>query len=237
MMTQAAGDGKSGFRSVKAAILKRIESGFWGPGAALPGEVALAGDFGVSRATVNRAMRELAEEGLIDRRRKAGSRVRPAPRREARFVIPVVRDEIAALGAEYRYALVGQYEAAAPAWLRARMGLAEGARVRHVRCLHSAGPAPFQFEDRWISIDALPEARWHSFGTAGPTEWLIAAVPFSEVEVSFLAVAAERETASALRVEEGEALFAAERTTWWQGTPITHVRLTFRPGYRMTTRY
>ena len=45
------------------------------PGSLLPGEIELAGQFGVSRVTARRALNELAREGLVDRKRRAGTRV------------------------------------------------------------------------------------------------------------------------------------------------------------------
>lgn len=227
----------SSYRDVKAEILGRITAGTWGPGALLPGEVELAESFGVARATVNRAMRELSEEGLIDRRRKAGTRVRTSPLRAARFEIPLVRAEIEATGAAYRYALLERETRAAPDWLRARLGVLPGAKVLHLMCLHSGGGVAYQLEDRWINLVALPEAARADFSTTGPNEWLVAAVPYSEVEISFLATAADGAVASYLGMEEGEPVFTVERTTWWEGQAITHVRLSFSRGHRMTTRY
>ena len=78
------------FREIKADILRRISHGDWGPNSLLPGEVELARMYGCARATVNRALRELAEEGIVERKRKAGTRVRPSPLRQARFEIPLV---------------------------------------------------------------------------------------------------------------------------------------------------
>lgn len=236
-MTDPNGAEKPGFRSLKSDLRGRIARGEWGHDGLMPGETELAAAYGCARMTVNRALRELAEEGLIDRRRRAGTRVLAAPRREARFTIPRVRDEIEGTGARYRYVLLAAVERAAPDRVRARMGLAEGARAMHLRCLHLAGMAPYQYEERWISLQALPEAAHANFRDCGPAEWLVATVPYSEVEASFLAIAADAETASAFGCAEGTALFAAERTTWWQGQAITHVRLCFAPGYRMTTRY
>lgn len=62
--------------------------------------------YGAARATVSRAMRELADDGIVERRRKTGTRVRLSPIRQARFGIPVVKTEIEEAGAAYRYALV-----------------------------------------------------------------------------------------------------------------------------------
>lgn len=225
------------YRDVKAAILQRITAGDWGPGVLLPGEVELAAEFGVARATLHRAMRELTDEGILERRRKAGTRVRPSPLRAARFEIPLVRAEIEATGAAYGYALLSRATGTVPDWLSVRLSLDAGAPVLHLTCLHRADGRPYQFEERWINLTALPRAEGTDFSAHSPNEWLIDAVPYSQVEISFLAAAATGPVAGALDLSEGEPVFTVERTTWWQGQAITHVRLTYGRGHRMTTRY
>lgn len=225
------------YREVKADILGRITQGIWPPGSLLPNEVELAGTYDCARATVNRAMRELADDGIIERRRKAGTRVRMAPVRQARFGIPLVKKEIEDQGARYRYALVRQERVAAPDWLRARLSLGDGASVLHVVCMHYADATPYQHEDRWINLAVLPDAEKVRFADSGPNEWLVGTVPFSSVEISFHVVEADAALAEHLSCAAGDALFQAERSTLWEGQAITFVRLTFRRGYRMTTQY
>ena len=225
------------FRAVQAEILHRITDGPWGPGTLLPTESDLAQEFGCARATINRALREIAALGLIDRRRKAGTRVRMAPVRQARFEIPLVRAEVEATGATYRYALVSRETLPAPDVLRARLNLTPGARVVHLTCMHYADGAPYQLEDRWINTTALPQAEQQDFTTQGPNEWLVAAVPFSDVEISFQATAATAAEVTHLGHAPGDPVFRVERTTWWQGEGITHVALSYRQGHRMTARY
>ena len=111
------------------------------------------------------------------------------------------------------------------------------AEVLHLVCMHYADGIPYQFEDRWISLEILPQAREADFSQSGPNEWLVAEIPFSDAEISFLAVPADETLAAHLGCRAGDALFQTERSTWWQGRAITFVRLCFRPGHRMTTRY
>lgn len=228
---------KATYRDVKSDILSKITKGHWRPGSLIPNEIELAETYGCARATVNRAMRELADDGLIERRRKAGTRVRASPIRQARFDIPIVRREIEDKGAVYRYALAARSVENAPDWLRARLQLSEGTRALHLICMHYADGDPYQHEDRWISLEALPQAEEADFSDIGPNEWLVATIPFSNAEISFSAALADAGLAEYLGSREGDPLFVVERATWFEGRAITHVRLSYRPGHRMTTRY
>lgn len=225
------------YKDVKSDILSKITKGDWGPGSLIPNEVELAAIYGCARATVNRAMRELADDGLIERRRKAGTRVLKSPVRQARFDIPLVQGEIAEKGAAYRYALAKRDVVTAPDWLRARLNLAPGGQVLHLICMHYADGTPYQHEDRWINLTALPQAESVDFAETGPNEWLVATVPFSDAEIGFSAGLVDASLSDYLGSPLGDPVFIIERSTWWEGQAITYVKLTYRPGHRLTTRY
>ena len=225
------------FKDVMVEILHRITEGPWGPGTLLPGEVALAEEFSCSRTTMNRALREVAELGFLDRKRKAGTRVRMAPIRQARFEMPLVRAEVEKTGAPYSYKLVRHEIISAPDWLRSQMKLKIGQKVVHIVCVHLANGDAFQLEDRWINATALPEALEQDFTEVGPNEWLIATVPFSEVSISFRATAADALIVTHLDQKFSEPVFCVERATWWQNAAITLVTLSYRRDYKMTAHY
>lgn len=225
------------YRDIKADIMARIQTRHWGPDQVLPAEVDLAAAYGCARATVNRALTELTEDGILERRRKAGTRVRAAPLRAARFEIPIVRRQVEEAGVQYGYQLVSRAQTSRGAESRLSEVFGDDEPLLHLTCLHLADGAAFQFEDRFISLKALPQAGHADFSRQGPNEWLVSAVPYSEVEVSFLAMGAAVPEARQLGVEAGTPLFCMERTTWWEGQTLTNVRLFHRPGYKMTTRY
>ncbi|WP_254444884.1 GntR family transcriptional regulator [Ruegeria atlantica] len=223
------------YRDIKQVVLDRIQTGVWSPDSILPSETDLATEFSSTRTTVNRALRELADEGYLERKRKAGTRVLKSPIRKAQFSIPLVRDEITAAGAAYRYSLVDKQVHAAPSWLAARLDLKRGQDVLHLRCMHYADNAPFQFEVRWIVTDVVPEVLDEAFEQSGPNDWLVKRVPFTNLELSFLATKANGEIAEFLDAPLGDPIFTAERITWLRGAPVTYAKLYFAPGYRMTT--
>ena len=94
------------YQNIKNEMREWIQPGIWKQDGLIPVEAALAKEFGCARTTVNRALRELTQEGIIERRRKAGTRVVMPVRRPANFEIPRIRLEIEETGATYRYALL-----------------------------------------------------------------------------------------------------------------------------------
>lgn len=228
--------GRTSFQDIKAEIERRVAARIWLPGTTIPGEEALAREFGASRTTVNRALQELAREGLVERRRKAGTRIAEHRLREARFSIPIVRLEIEAKGAAYGYRLLEREARPAPDLVAARLDLPSGSPMLHVRCLHMADRVPYQYEDRWISLETVPEAAGEDFGKVGPNEWLVANAPFSRAEFIFFAARASAEEAGLLHLAGGEAVFVGERLTWILDRPVTLVRMVHPPSHRMVTR-
>lgn len=228
---------KTDFRELKVELRDRIVRGTWPLGAALPNEVELAEEFNCARATVNRAMRELAEEGLLERKRKAGTRVRDVPRRQVTLNVPFVRHEIEALGARYRYSLLSSQILAMPDWLRAQMNVSADADVRKVQCVHYADGVPYMVEERWFNLTDLPEAESIDFSETAANEWLVAQVPFNDVEMSFSAQAADEDLARLLGCAAGDALFRTERTIWRGDRPLCFARLVYRQGYNLSARY
>ena len=225
------------WQTIQNEALRRIRDREWKPGQMIPHEADLAEELGCARATVNRALRELAEIGLVERKRRAGTRIAEHPLREARLEIPVVRSEVEARGAQYRFSVLSRERLEAPEAMRARLDLPAGTPMLHVRCLHFADNRPWQYEDRWIHIAAVPDIAEEPFERMSPNEWLVKFAPFSEMEIGLSAAAASREEATLLAIEPGAPVFVFERTTWLIDQPITHVRMLHPQSYRMVSRF
>lgn len=228
---------KTGFLEIKQEVVRRVHRGIWPPGCLSPTEMELAKEFGCARATVNRALRELAEQGLVDRKRKSGTRVKTMPARYARFEIEVVRQTIEELGAKYRYALVHKSVGVAPAWIVSQLALSPDEPVMHLKCMHYADNRPFQHEERWIIMSTVPRISEADLETQSPNEWLLSEVPFTDAEITLSAVAPDAPLSEFLAATQGAPLFRLERTTWLDGRVVTYVRMTYKQGHSMTTRY
>jgi GntR family histidine utilization transcriptional repressor len=221
------------WQSVHDEVLRRIHTREWKPGDLIPKEVELAEQLGCARATVNRALRELASEGFLDRRRKAGTRVAAHPVRRAKLDIPVIRLEIEGRGQKYGYGLLLSERRAPTPEICANLGVTATSDMLHITSLHLADGKPYMFEERWVSIDAVPEIVDADLSRISANEWLVLHAPYTKGDISFSAVLASEAEAKVLRTHTGAPLFLMERTTWEKDAGITSARLLFAPGYRM----
>ena len=223
------------WQAIQAEVLHRIRSREWPPGELIPNEADLAGEFGCARATVNRALRELAEAGYLDRRRKVGTRVALNPVRKATLEIPVIHHEVEARGGAYGYALISREMAPAPLHVRSRLGLPAEAGLLHARALHLSDATPYAYEDRWINPAAVPALMEVDLTRTSANAWLVQNMPYTKGSLALSAVEADAATAAILACRPGAALFIIERTTWMHDAPITWVRQFHAPGHRLTT--
>jgi len=217
------------WQAIQNEVLRRIHAREWKPGQVIPNEVDLAAEFGCARATMNRALRALADAGMLERRRKAGTRVALHPVSRATVDIPVIRQEIETRGLAYSYALISRRNARPPAHLGAsQKGL-------HVTALHFADDTPYAYEDRWINLDTLPDAAAQPFTVINANEWLLMHAPFTHGDIRFGADAVPARHAKRLGTDPGTPVFVIDRTTWDHHKTVTSVRLIFAPGYSIHT--
>jgi len=205
----------------------RILSGDWPPGHRLPFELEMAEQYQCSRMTVNKAMNQLARNGLIERRKKSGSFVIQPLAQSAVLEIRDIKLEVEGLGKAYRYALASRTRRKAGPADRALLLVGTGASVLAIRGLHHAGDRVFCLEERVINLSAVPDAANEPFDRIAPGPWLLQQVPWSAAEHKIMAVAASEDVAAALDVPAGAACLVVERRTAMNGVYVTHVRLTY----------
>ena len=78
------------WKKVRDIILSRIKSRQWAAGILIACEEQLALELGVSRTTMTRALKAVAEAGFLNRKRRAGTKVTKNPTRKASITIPII---------------------------------------------------------------------------------------------------------------------------------------------------
>lgn len=223
------------WQSLYTEVSNRISGGIWKPGELIPGEVDLAREFGCARATVNRALRQLADEGFLDRRRKAGTRVALHPVRKATLDISITRLEVEQRGSVYSHAVLSRKQKLAPPHIRKIIGKAE-TKPLYLTTLHKADGKPFLYETRWVNTNIVPEILTADLAAISANEWLVENALFTTGEITFSAANASEEEAQILGIDIGAALFIVRRITWNGPNAITVVKLAYAPGFEMSTR-
>lgn len=219
------------WRQVQEELLRRITSRDWPPGELLPTETELAKEFGCARATVNRAMRELAGAGLLDRRRKGGTRVVINPVRKATLDIPVIRAEVEQTGARWHHEVLERKIGKPPVSVATQLALDPEAHAMRLRCVHFANRKPFLYEKRWINLAIVPAIKAVDLTQVSANEWLVQQAPFTHGQVAFSAKNATTSEARALDIAVKSAVFVIDRSTFSGEQIITSVTLTYAPGY------
>lgn len=223
-----------GWEAIRDEVKRRIRVRDWTPGSIIPTEAELAQEFGCARGTVNRALIDLARAGVLERRRKAGTRVALLPVRQAHFAIPVIRAEIAARGQIATHQLLALDRVPAPVPVAARMGRAAEGHLIYVETLFLADGRPFAHEARWLNPAVLPDPS-PDFAEISVNEWLVANVALATGDIAFAAEGADARVAQVLGIALGAPIFVTERLTRGAEAAITFVRLSHAPGYRMQT--
>ncbi len=212
---------------IRADLERRILDGDWPPGARIPFEHELTHRYRCSRMTVSKAVSALARQGLIVRRKRAGSFVALPREQSATLAIPDLRLEVQRRGDAYRYELLERRAVRVGAHDPLRAQIIGARRALLLRCRHFADDAVFALEERAISLTAVPSAADVDFSGIAPGAWLLEHVPWSQAEHRISAAAACANRAIELGVAQGQPCLVIERRTWRGNAGITHVRLTY----------
>lgn len=227
----STGGGKTLHQRILEEIEGQIISGTWAPGTRIPYEMDLAVHYGCSRMTVNKVLTQLAQAGLIERRRKAGSYVSQPRAHSAVLEIHDIQSEIEALGLPYGYRLQARSVRKARPLERTWLDLPDASPILHVTAVHSGGKLPFCLEERVINLQAVPEAEDQGFRDGAPGQWLLGQVPWSAAEHAIRAAAATPDAAELLGIEPGTPCLLITRRTFSGGAVVTRVQFTY-PGDR-----
>lgn len=230
---QAGVPGSAGplYLGLKQEIRRHVESGDWPPGSRVPSENQIVEAYGVSRMTANRALRELAQEGLVRRVQGVGSFVAEPKGASALVEIRNIADEICGRGHVHEADLIVLRSESAPPGVCAGLGLPEGATIFHSVIVHRENRQPVQVEDRFVNPHAAPDYLAQDFAATTPNAYLSAIAPIAGAEQIVEAVRPAEWEARLLAIEADEPCLLVRRRTWSAGRTVTTARLVY-PGSR-----
>ena len=226
------------YQQIKRVIQQRIASGEWQPGQKLPSENDLVVALDVSRMTINRALRELTQQGLIKRIHGLGSFVAETPRHASLIELQDIALEIEQNGRRHGSKILQLASVAAPADIAAQMGLPAANQVYLLRAVHYQDELPIQLETRYVNPAAMPDFLQQDFTRMTATAYLLGRFKPDEMEHRVRAVMPDRECRGLLQMSADQPCLQLTRRTWKDNRVVTHVTLTY-PGdrYQLGARY
>jgi GntR family histidine utilization transcriptional repressor len=219
------------YEQVKGWIRQHIASGAWKPGDPVPSEAALLERFGISRMTANRALRELAAEGLVTRVQGSGTRVAQLHRISSRLVIRDIHEEVAERGHAHSTRVLQVAQEKAGAEVAGALGLRKGAPVFHTVLVHLENGVPIQYEDRYVNPAAAPGYLETDFASVSPTSHLLQHAPLTEASYTIEATLPTPQEAKALEIRTSEPCLAMMRRTV-SGAHVASIARQIYPGTR-----
>jgi GntR family transcriptional regulator, histidine utilization repressor len=219
------------YEQAKAFIKSHISTGEWKPGDPVPSEAALMQQFGVSRMTANRALRELAAEGMVTRAQGLGTRVAELHRISSRLTIRDFQEEVAERGHQHTTRVLLAQKEKATSELAGALGLPAGAPVFHTVLVHMEDGVAVQREDRYVNPASAPDYLGVDFTRITPTHHLLACAPLTEASYTIEACLPTAQEAKDLGIRRSAPCLAMSRRTV-SGAHVTSVVRVVYPGSR-----
>lgn len=221
---------KPAYQRIKEAILANIHTGVWQVGDAIATEIALANEFGVSRMTVNRALKELTEEQVLERRQGSGTFVAQKQFNHTFVTIRNIASDIIAQNKTYRADVI--YKecldfARLPQTLQHKFtsNNHHPTNVAMVQIVHFADNLPLQVEERWVDNALVPNFVAQDFTKVNTSDYLLAQIPLERGDYTIQATTPTPAVAGILAISPNEPMLLLTRRTLSQNQVVTVVKM------------
>ncbi|MDN0073705.1 histidine utilization repressor [Crenobacter sp. SG2303] len=209
---------------IKDYVRNQIETGVWPMGSLIPSEHDLLKQFGVSRMTVNRALRELTDDQILHRVQGAGTFVASQKYQSTLVEIKSISDEIKSRGGQH-HSEVLILERTGDAKALEALGLPPGAEAFHSRIVHFENDVPIQLEDRFVNPQLYPHYLEQDFRAITPNEYMTLEAPLQRAEYVITARMPDATARHRLRMDIGDPCLVLHRRTWAHEQIATDVTL------------
>lgn len=226
-----AADGVPLYQQIFVILRTKIQSGELAPGDPVASEQELCEGFGVSRITAKRALNELAERGLVDRKRGRGTRVSQAAPQPVRASIDGLLENVGRIGRSttvqvLRSGIVpaGQ-ESAQALQIEPKTPVVRAVRVRHL------GAAPMSYLMTSVPEDIGELIRDQDMSQV-PLLLLLegAGVRVATARQTISATLADAEVAASLDVPAGAPLIEVRRVVFdAHARAVEYIKIFYRP--------
>ena len=224
------------YLQVKSHIEERIRSGNWLPESRIPSENELVESFGISRMTINRALRELTAEGRLVRLQGVGTFVAKQKPRIELMEIKSIADEIRERGGIHSCDIHILREETVSRSMAKEMDLTPDSLIFHSIIVHRDHDKAVQVAERYVNPKIAPDYLIQDYEEITPSEYLLSVAPVAEVEHVIEAMMPDGKIQDLLNIGEMEPCLVLHRKTWSFGRLATRNRFVYA-GERIGGRF
>ncbi len=215
------------YRLIRDHLVARIRAGELKPGDRVESENELGARFGVSRLTVQRAIRELVSEGMLRRVQGSGTFVTSAAQGFPLIEVRDLLEEIRTRGGVPRTEVLVQRRHLPDATDCALMELAPGTSLFQAVLLILSDGVPVALEDRQALPEIYPDFLEQDFATTSIFSYFARHSALEDIENVVRAVLPDRRVAQLLDVGEQEPCLTVQRRNWYRGRCVTLTRVIY----------
>ena len=219
------------YARLKQAIAHKVANGYWQAHQRVPSEAEMVKALGVSRMTVNRALRELTAEGVLTRQQGLGTFVAPQKAHSALFEVHNIADEVASRGGTYLAQQILLEQRKATMAEAVQLGVRSDHPIFRSVLLHYENQLPIQLEERVVNAQLAPDYGAQDFTRQPPYVYLMQAAPLTEGEHLVEALLPTEQECELLQIAATEPCLQIKRRTWSGEQIVTTARL-LHPGSR-----
>ena len=220
------------FEEIKNSIKKQIEDKVYKVGDKIPTEMELAKTFSTSRQTVNKALRDLVLDDIIERFPRSGSFVKAKISQSSILDLKNISDEIKERGNTYTNKLVSLNKIRANESIAKVLHVVKDQELYISQMIHYENGVPVRFDTRYIKPFCAPEYINQNFQETTPAQYLKQNCPVQSVQNTIEAVMVAQEIQEYLDISKNEPCLKISRIVTSQGEIASYSKL-----YYPSSRY
>lgn len=221
------------YQRIKDYVLQQVQKGIWTEGDLIPTELALCKQFGVSRMTVHRALRELTTDQVLLRYQGSGTYVAPAKIPSTLIEIRSIAQDIEDRGHAHTCRVLLLQKAQVSRAQAKRFQLPTGAPLFHSVIVHYENAIPIQLEDRVVDAQRVPDYLQQDWSQTTPNEYLMHVAPSPSGRYTIEVKLPPADIAGPLDIPLDQPCLVLDRSTF-SGGAFTSQAVMWYPGNRYT---
>lgn len=223
------------YHQLKEYILERVERGDYPVGESLPPEMELVKGYGVSRATVRRAMQELEQEGFIDRFPGKGTFVLRTKLNRGLTRLTSFTEDMKLCGYEVTSRLLKCCNENPPAYVADALQVSEDRPLLFISRLRYAGEQPMAINNSFLNLPEGVSITEEEIKKSGSLFALLdrKGIKIMDSDRTIEAVAANEERARLLGMTVGAPLLLVEGIVY----TLNHVAIEYHQVISCGERY